>query len=177
MFLDAGLTFNSAIGTAQSLSATADSSGIIDITGAGSGNAPAMINGFPASNTAIGEDYGSGDGVVQPVVYVNVTTTGTGTGTYTITVKAAPDDGSYGQGTYTSLVSSRAYVGTDLVAGRIISIPLPPVQYTFGEAMPRFYKLTYTLSGTAAVSVKANLVLNPQSSLEGGQYNNNYLVV
>ena len=177
MFLDSALTFNSAIGTAQAITTTADSSGIIDITGAGSGTAPAMINGFPSANTAIGLDYGAGDGVVIPHVILNVTVNGTGTGTITIEVKAAPDDGSYGQGTYTILARTKAYVGTDLDAGDIIDIPLPPIQYTQGEALPRFYKLTYTVSGTAGVSVLANLILNPQQSLLGGQYNNNYLAV
>lgn len=177
MFLDNKLTFNSAVGTAQAITTTADSSGIIDITGAGSGSAPAMINGFPATNTAIGEDYGAGDGVAIPHVYVNVTTAGVGAGTVTISVKAAPDDGSYGQGTYTTLVSTPALVFSTLAAGTIIDIPLPPTRYTLGEALPRFYKLTYTVSGSTGVSVLANLVLNPQESLLGGQYNNNYIVV
>lgn len=177
MFLDGKLTFNSAVGTPQAITVTADSAGIIDITGAGSGNAPAMINGFPATNTAIGEDYGAGDGVAIPHVYLNVTTAGTGAGTLTVSVKAAPDDGSYGQGTYTTLVSTRAITGTDLVAGAILDIPLPPIEYTFGEALPRFYKLTYTVSGSLTASVLANLVLNPQQSLLGNQYNNNFIAV
>lgn len=177
MFLDNKLTFNSAVGTAQAITTTADSSGIIDVTGAGSGNAPAMINGFPSTNTAIGDDYGAGDGVAIPHVLINVTANGTGAGTITIEVKAAPDDGSYGQGTYTTLVKTQAFTGTDLDVGDVIDIPLPPTLYTMGEALPRFYKLTYTISGSATVSVLANLVLNPQQSLLLGQYNNNYIVV
>lgn len=177
MFMDAKLTFNSAFGTPQAISATADSAGIIDITGAGSGNAPAMINGFPATNTAIGEDYGAGDGIAIPHVYINVTTAGTGAGTVTFSVAAAPDDGSYGQGSYTTLVSTPALVGTTLALGTIIDIQLPPIRYTFGQALPRFYKLIYTVASTATVSVLANLVLNPQQSLLSGRYNNNYIVV
>jgi len=177
MFMDAKLTFNSAFGTPQAISATADSAGIIDITGAGSGNAPAMINGFPATNTSIGEDYGAGDGVAIPHVYVNVTTAGTGAGTVAISVAAAPDNGSYGQGTYTTLVSTPGLVGTTLVLGSIIDIQLPPIRYTLGEALPRFYKLIYTVTGSATVSVLANLVLNPQQSLESGLYSNNYIAV
>lgn len=176
-FLDGKLTFNSALGTAQAITTTADSSGIIDVTGAGSGNAPAMINGYPSANTAIGNDYGAGDGVAIPHVVLNVTADGTGTGTITVEVKAAPDDGSYGQGTYTTLVRTQAYVGTDLDSGDVIDIPLPPSLYTQGEALPRFYKLTYTVSGSATVSVLANLELNPQQALLLGQYNNNYLAV
>lgn len=177
MFLDNKLTFNSAVGTAQAITATADSSGIVDITGAGSGTAPAMINGFPATNTAIGEDYGAGDGVAIPHVFLNVTTAGVGAGTVTVEVKAAPDDGSYGQGTYTTLVTTPALVFSTLAVGTVIDIPLPPIRYTLSQALPRFYKLTYTVSGATGVSVLANLVLNPQQSLEAGKYANNYIVV
>ncbi len=177
MFLDNKLTFNSAVGTPQAITATADSAGIVDITGAGSGNAPAMINGFPATNTAIGEDYGAGDGVAIPHVYINVTTAGVGAGTLVISVQAAPDDGSYGQGSYTTLVSTPALTLSTLTLGTVIDIPLPPIRYTLGQALPRFYKLVYTQSGSTGVSVLANLVLNPQQSLEAGKYANNYIVV
>jgi hypothetical protein len=175
MILDNGLTFNSAVGTPQAITATADSAGIIDITGAGSGNAPAMINGYPLSNTSIGEDYGAGNGEAIPHVLVTVTTAGTGTGTIQISVEAAPDNGSYGQGTYTTLVSTQAFTGTNLTAGSVIDIPLPPVAP--GEALPRFYKLTYTVSGTATVSVLANMLLNPAQVRQMTQYANNYFVV
>ena len=178
MFLDGSLTFNSAIGTAQALTATADSAGIIDVTGAGSGNAPAMINGFPATNTAIASDYGLGDGVAIPHVFVTITAVGTSTNTLTIAVRAAPDNGSYGQGTYTTLVQTPALVENTLAVGDIIDIQLPPVRYTEGEAGPRFYKLTYTASSTIATSVLANLVINPESATAGGVlYNNNYIAV
>lgn len=179
MFLDNSLCFNASWSTpTAAITATVDGTSIIDITGAGSGNAPAMINGFPATNTAIGEDYGAGDGVTIPHLYMAVTTTGTGTGTVTVSVSAAPDDGSYGQGSYTTLYTSKTFVGTTLIAGRILSVPLPPILNTFGEALPRFYKITYTVSGTVgAVKVTSGLVLNPQSSLLGNQYNNNYLAV
>lgn len=177
MFLDKNLTFNATYGTPQAITTTADSGAIIDITGAGSGNAPAMIGGYPASNTAIGADYGAGDGVSIPHVYLNVTTAGTGAGTITISVQAAPDNGSYSPGTYTNIVATRAITGTDLVANGIIDIPLPPIQYTLGEALPRFYKLVYTVAGSATVSVLANLVLNPQQSLLGQKYPNNYIAV
>lgn len=176
MFLDAKLTFNSAMGTAQAITTTADSS-VIDVTGAGSGTAPAMINGFPNLKTALGNDYGAGDGVAIPHVYIAITATGSSSNTLTISVKAAPDDGSYGQGTYTTLVSTPAIIESTFAVGDIIDIPLPPIRYAFGEALPRFYKLTYTCSSTIGVSVLANLVLNPQQALLGGQYNNNFTVI
>lgn len=180
MFLDNSLCFNGSWSTpTAALTATVDGTTVIDITGAGSGNAPAMINGFPATNTAIGEDYGLGDGIAIPHFYMAVTTTGTGAGTLTVSVSAAPDNGSYGQGSYTTLYTSKTFVGTTLVAGSILSVPLPPTLYTLGEAAPRFYKVTYTIASTVgAVKVTSGLVLNPQSAIAGGQlYNNNYLAV
>lgn len=177
MFVDNQLSFNGSWSTPQAVTVTADGSSIIDITGAGSGNAPAMINGFPATNTAIGEDYGAGDGVAIPYLYLTVTTAGTTSNTLTVSISAAPDNGSYGQGSYTQLYASKAFVGTTLVKGAILVVPLPPTLYTLGEALPRFYKVTYTCSGSLTVSVVAGLVLNPQLSLLSGQYNNNFLAV
>lgn len=175
MFLDQTLSFNTTVGSAQTVSATADSAAIVDVTGAGSGTAPAIINGFPATNTSIGEDYGAGDGMAIPHVLLTVPTAGTGAGTVTITVKSAPDDGSYGQGTYTTLVSTVALVGTALVAGTVIDIPLPPLNSN--TVLPRFYKLTYTVASTFSAPFIAELVLNPAQIATFGKYANNYIVV
>lgn len=181
MFLDNALSFNSSWSTpSAAITATVDGTTIIDITGAGSGNAPAMINGFPSANTAIGEDYGAGDGIAIPHALVIVNTTGTGAGTVTITVSAAPDNGSYSPGTYYTLASSAAYVGTDLVAGTVIDIPLPPLPEGLGtaKALPRFYKITYTVAATVgAVKFISGLALNPTNVGLQGRYNNNYLAV
>lgn len=177
MFLDGKLTFNSSIGTAQAITTTADSAGIIDITGAGSGNAPAMINGFPATNTAIGEDYGAGDGIAIPHVYIAITAVGSSSNTLTISLKAAPDNGTYGQGTYTTLWTTRAITESTLAVGDILDLQVPPIQYTETEALPRFYKLTYTCAGSITTSVLAYMAINPQQSLLLGQYANNYIVV
>lgn len=181
MFLDNALSFNGGWTTpTAALTATVDGTSIIDITGAGSGTAPAMINGFPASNTAIGEDYGAGDGVAIPYFAIFVNTTGTGSGTVTFTLKAAPDDGSYGQGTYYTLISSDAYVGTNLIAGATLLYQVPPIPEGLltPKALPRFYKSTYTISGTVgALKIVAGLVINPPNLLLTGRYNNNYIVV
>lgn len=166
--------------TPQAVSATANSTSVIDITGAGAGNAPAMINGFPQTNTAIGEDYGVGDGVAIPYLYLTVTTAGTGAGTIQIQLQAAPDNGSYSPGTYTTLYTSNAFVGTTLTKGSVLLVPLPPTLFAFpqgGEALPRFYRLVYTVASTATASFLAGLTLNPPSTLLLGQYNNNFTVV
>lgn len=158
---------------AQALSATADST-VFDITGAGVGNAPAMI-GANGVNTAIGTDIGLGDGVATSQVFVTVGVAGTGTGTYTISLKAAPDNGSYAEGTYTTLYTSAAVVGTAFKKGDIYVIPVPPI--IPGEALPRFYKLTYTLSGTAAVTVSSYLALNAPLPRVATLYGANYISI
>lgn len=179
MFLDNSLAFQTGGWvTPQAVTVTADGTQVIDVTGAGSGNAPAMINGFPNLNTAIGVDYGAGDGKTIPYLYLAVTTTGTTGNTLTVSVSAAPDNGSFGQGAYTALYTSKAFVGTTLTKGSLLIVPLPPTLYTLGEALPRFYKITYTCSGALTVSVLAGLVLNPQESLIGTNfYNSNFLAV
>lgn len=175
MFLDQTLSFNTTVGVAQTVTATADSAAIVDITGAGTGNAPAMINGFPATNTAIGEDYGAGDGLAIPHVLITVPVLGSGTGTVTISVQSAPDDGSYGQGTYTTLVSTPAIVASTLVAGTVIDIPLPPERT--GVTLPRFYKLVYTVANAFSAGFISELVINPAQINTFGKYANNYIVV
>ena len=183
MYLDNSLSFNTAVNTVLAIANTTTTSTIIDITGAGSGNAPSMINGFPATNTAIGVDYGVGDGMAQPYVVVTINTVTTVTGTMTITLQAAPDNGSYGQGTYTTIYTSAALSGsTMLYAGSVLYFPVPPTLAAMGEALPRFYKLVYTVSNTTiTLSVNSFMTLNPPSfagtkaGLLGNQYANNYI--
>lgn len=175
MFLDQTLSFNTTVGVYQTVTATADSQAIVDITGAGTGVAPAIINGFPATNTAIGEDYGAGDGLAIPHVLVTVPALGVGTGTVTISIQSAPDDGSYGQGTYTTLVSTPAIVASALVAGTVIDIPLPPLNSN--TVLPRFYKLVYTVANAFSARFIAEMVLNPAQIATFGKYANNYIVV
>jgi hypothetical protein len=180
MFVDNSLTFQTGgWSTAQAVTTTANGTVVVDVTGAGVGVAPAMINGFPALNTAIGYDMGLGDGEAIPYLYVTQTAAaGTGAGTVTISLSAAPDNGSYSPGTYTQLYASKAIVGSTLVAGDYIIVPVPPTLFfEEAEALPRFYQLTYTVSGTQTSSWKAGIVLNPTSSLIQGQYNNNFIVV
>lgn len=179
-FPDNTLSFSTSWSSAQTVSATADSTKVIDLTGAGSGNAPTMISGFPAANTAVGFDIGAGDGEAIPYLYVSVPTVsgGTQTGSFTISLKAAPDDGSYGQGSYTTLYTSASVVSSTLKSGSALLVPVPPTLFLFpSEAPPRFYKLTYTVTGTMSQPFLAGLLLNPPSSLLAIQYNENFIAV
>lgn len=169
-FLDSSLNFS----TAQAITTTAASTNVYDITSAGAGNAPVMI-GANGVNTAIGGDIFSGDGQAVPVAQINVTTAGTGAGTITIQLQSAPDNGSYSPGSYTTIGSTQAFVGTSLTLGQVILVagsPLPP-----GEALPRFYRLNYVVSGSATVSVTANLTINPGTVRVATLYGKNFNVV
>jgi len=166
------------LSTAQAITTTADSTNVFDVTGAGVGNAPAQI-GTGGVNTALGFDIGDGDGMAIPELFAIVTTTGTGTGTITISVSAAPDNGSYSAGTYTVLASTAAFVGTTLVAGRTIKLPVPPFPQlaTGATVAPRFYKVTYTVSGSATASFTTGIILNAPDVRGAQIYGNNYIAV
>jgi hypothetical protein len=175
-FFDNTLVFSS-LTAGQQVTATANST-VIDLTGAGSGNAPSMINGFPASNTAIGFDIGAGDGEAIPYLYLSVKAKGTNSGSLTIALQAAPDNGSYSPGTYTQLWISPSITANNLVVGDSLLVPVPPTLFNFpSEALPRFYRVVYTVTGTVDLTFVAGLILNPPSTLLLGQYNNNFVVV
>jgi len=176
MFVDNSLAFSS-WSTGQQVTTTAAST-VVDLTGAGTGNAPAMINGFPATNTAIGYDIGAGDGEAIPYLFLAVKAKGTNSGTITIALQAAPDNGSYSPGSYTTLYTTPAITANTLVAGNYLLVPIPPTLFNFpSEALPRFYRLNYTVVGTVDLTFSAGIVLNPPSTLLLGKYNNNFAVV
>lgn len=175
MFVDQSLLFTGTNWTTPAAVTATGSSTVVDLTGAGSGNAPAMIGGFSAVNTAMGYDIGIGDGEAIPQLYMAFPTAGTGSGTLTINLEAAPDNGSYGQGTYVTLWQSQAITGTSFPAGGTLIVPVPPFPITAGR--PRFYKLLYTVSSTVSVSIIAGLVINAQSSLIGPQFSSNFIAV
>jgi len=178
MFLDNSLSFNTNWQTSQAVTTTANSATVVDLTGAGSGNAPTVYSGFPAANTAIGYDIGLGDGVAIPYLYVVCTVAGTGAGTVTISLEAAPDNGSYSPGTYVQLYASKAVTGSTLAVGDYFIVPVPPTLFfSEGSALPRFYRVVYTVSGTQTSSFKAGIMLNPPSSLMGGQFSSAFVVV
>lgn len=162
MFTDNTLVFNS-YSTPVAISVTGDSS-IIDLTGAGVGVAPAMTGG---ASTPIGIDVGAGDGKALPSVTIIVATSivGTGTSTISFSLKAAPQVSSTNnnQGTYTTLFTTQAFavppVGTSLAAGTIINMPIPPIAP--GEALPRYYKLAYTVAnGPVSGTVSSGIVMS-----------------
>lgn len=169
-------TSGAGFSVAQALSTTANSTNVFDVTGAGAGNAPSMI-GAGGLKTAIGIDIGAGDGVATPQVLITnaLTTAGTGSGTVTISLQAAPDNGSYSAGTYYTLYTSDAYAGTAITAGWQLIIPVPSIPPA--AALPRFYRLVYTISGTFAATVNANLLLNAPLVRDATLFGNNFVAL
>lgn len=160
---------------AQNITTTANSTNVFDITGAGAGNAPAMI-GAGGVNTAMGVDIGAGDGMAIPEVIITnaLTTAGTGAGTVTFSLEAAPDNGSYSAGSYYQLFASKTFAGTAIVPGFQFIFQVPPIPP--GAALPRFYRLVYTVASTFDATFNANLVLNPPTVRDATLYGNNFVV-
>lgn len=177
MFLDALVQLS----TAQAITVTAASSLIYDVTGAGSGNAPNMIGGITTSgNALIGFDIGTGDGFAIPEVYVDVSTSfvSGGGATLTIQLQAAPDNGSNAPGTYVTIFQTAALTATQLASTASIQFQVPEVPpSTFGEAMPRFYRLNYVVATStfSAGALNANIVLNPSQATRIQNYPANYV--
>lgn len=158
--------------SAQSVTGTAASTNIFDVTGAGSTNSPAMI-GANGVNTALGFDIGSGTGVESPAVLITITAVTTVTGTLTIALQGAPDNGSYSPGTYITLNETAALTGSSqLFAGSQLMLRFSPIPPSL--ALPRFYRLNYTVSGSISLVLSANIVLDAQVIRIFQQYGSNF---
>lgn len=168
-FYDSTLVLSSA----QAITTTAASTVIYDVTGAGSGNAPSMTFG----NGDIGFDIAGGvNSSVRPALNILVTVNGTGAGTITFELQAAPDNGSNAPGTYKTLSASAAVVGTDLDAGDAYVLPIPPYNaIKSAMGVPRFYRVTYTVSGSATATVTAYIGVGVPTGYEITQYGNNFV--
>lgn len=167
------------LSNAQAITTTAASTTVYDVTGAGAGNAPSMSFG---TGNAAGIDIGTGDGIAIPHAFFEVITTGTGAGTVTFQVQAAPASGN-NAGTYVTLAASQAFVGTTLIAGDVIDLPVPPYASAAAQigpgmgALPRFYRLNYVVSGSATVTVTAYIGINPPLGYVSTQLGNNFTSV
>lgn len=176
MFVDTSLQFS----VAQAITSTANATTLVDVTGAGSGNAPTMIGG---NGGVIGFDIGSGDGVTIPYLVMVVTTAfvSAGGATLQVTLQAAPDNGSNVAGSYTVLYTSAAFTAANLALGETLVVPVPPRALSGqpGEALPRFYQVVYTVATStfSAGKVTTGLLLNPPTTLTGTLYPNNFISI
>lgn len=179
MFVDNSLAFSSNWQTPQSLivSTSTASTNTIDVTGAGSGNAPSVVWG---TSSTFGADMGIGGGESRPHVRVQVTTTfaTSNAATLNVALQSAPDNGSNAPGTWTTCDETGAIAASALTAGTAINLDFGP--RAPGAALPRFYRLLYQLPGSTAFTagaVVAGVVLNNDFSTTMGQYPSNFSVV
>lgn len=169
------------LSTAQAITATAGSTLVYDVTGAGVGNVPNMIfgvNGAGVSQTA-GFDIGTGDGIRPVAMFtVNQTFTAAGAATLTIQVEAAPDNGSGAEGAYTVIQQTGPLALANLAVGAdplvIVLDPLLP-----GEVLPRFYKFNYVVATGpfTAGKLTANILLDAPSIARAASYAANFSAV
>lgn len=152
------------LSNAQAVTSTAASTTIYDVTGAGSGNAPALVWG---TSTVFGDDIGSGEGVARPTAYFTVPTTFTagGAATMVVSVQAAIDGGSNSPSTYHTLTETEAIPVASLVAGYNFALPIPAIKS--GDALPRFYRFNFTVATgpMTAGAITGVILLNPPSQL------------
>lgn len=178
MFVDNSLAFSSTWQSAQTLAISSNtaSTNTLDVTGAGSGNAPSIVWG---TSTSFGADMGIGGGETRPHVRVQVTTAFTtgNSATLNIALQSAPDNGSNAPGTWTTCNETGAIAASALTVGQAINLDFGA--RAPGAALPRFYRLLYQVPAATSFSagaVVAGVVVNNDFSTTIGQYPENFSV-
>lgn len=179
MFQDSLLT----LAGNQAITSTAAGTNVYDVTGVGSGTVPPMITGVLGTTGAavpIGFDIGAGDGMTIPVVTWEVPTAfvSAGGATLQISLQAAPDNGSGSAGTYQTIVQTSTFTAGQLAANTIGQFQVPKIAPNWvGEALPRFYRLNFTVgtSTFSAGNITAYLNLNPTQATLLQLYPGNYV--
>lgn len=168
MILDNNWVFSNG----QALTVTAASTNQIDLTGAGSGNAPNLSFG---NATTFGEDLGTGTGGEVPQIIALIgATTPTGGTSINVQFQGAPDNGSNAPGAFTTYVETGVIPIAQLSANALLMRIAYP-RRIIGIALPRFIRLNYTIVGTFAnFSVFASLVLDPSEN-DIGAYPSNFI--
>jgi len=152
MILDRSLCFDGGdTGAFAAITTTRDSTDVIDV---------GILN-----QTGHGRDMSIGRPIELLIVSNGLFAGGT---SVQISLQGAPDNGSGGQGTYVTYAQSVAITLAQLNAAprMLFPIDLPRPPYG-GLALPRFYKLVYTVSGTfTAGGVLAYLLLNRDDNVQ-----------
>ena len=76
---------------------------------------------------------------------------------------------------WSTIFTSAAFVGTSITAPwqYFFKVPaLPP-----GIALPRFYRLVYTISGSVGCTLNANLILNAPTVRDATLYGSNFVAI
>lgn len=156
--------------SAQALTTTAASTSIVDLTGAGSGNAPNLVWG---TSTVFGEDIGIGSGTGSPRLRIDLVVVPAGGTSINFQFQGAPDNGSNAPGTYVTYAETGAILTADFSADkRVWDIAVPNRE--IAAAMPRFLRVNYTIVGTYSTgTVNAFIYLGGQNA-DNMQYPHNY---
>lgn len=166
MILDSLLLFSGGSGgignndgaTDSPTSGTQASSNVIDL---------GVTLGIPSyANGGGARDLGTGDDPALKIV-AQVNTAFAGGTSLQLIIQGAPDDGSGGIGSYTTMYTGPAVVEANLIAGaRIADIDLPRV--VPGQALPRFLRVEYISVGThTAGKIEATMVLDRVDQVKG----------
>jgi hypothetical protein len=152
MILDRSLCFDGGDNnTFAAITVTRDSTDVIDVGISGQiGNARDMGIGMDLHLLVLSNRLFAGGTSVQ------------------ISLQGAPDNGSGAQGTYVIYAQTPAITLAHINAapGMLFPITLPRPPYG-GLALPRYYKLVYTVVGTfSAGAVLAHLLLNREDSIQ-----------
>ena len=166
--------------TGQAITSTAASTNIVDLTGAGSGNAPLNRIG---NASVFGQDLGIGDGPASLHIDVWITTSFVSAGGATMQVQfqGAIDNGSNAPSTYTTYTETDALTVAQLTRSLVIPeanvIRLWWPHRAIQAAMPRFIRLNYVVATStfSAGAVAAGLVMQ-QDEWAAGLYPANYVV-
>ena len=141
---------------------TQASSNVLDL-GVGTTTNPSLPS---FANGGGARDIGIGDKPAMKVL-VEVTVAFVGGTSLQLTLQGAPDDGSGGVGSYTTMWTSAAIVEASMVAGAYlanISMPRPVP----GQVLPRFLRLQYITVGThTAGTVASTLVIDRFDQVTG----------
>lgn len=150
-------TIADAANTDAPTTGTQNSSNVVDL---------GVTSGVPSSANGGGaRDIGVGSPVLRLLVQVTTAFEG-GTSIYAI-LAGAPDDGSGGQGSYTTMFTGPTVVEANLVAGAYLANNDVPMVVP-GQAMPRFLRLSFVTSGThTAGSVLGAIVLDRFDQAKG----------
>lgn len=142
-----------------------------DVTGAGSGSAPAMIWG---TSTFLQADVMTGR---QMYAYFTTTTAFSATTAQTVRIQAAAAATGNVPGSWITIYQSQAFVGaTDLSVNQQLVVPIPPVAM-IGDYLPRFYRFTYNNTTAATFSAgawTAGILLDVPTGLVSTLYPNNF---
>lgn len=169
MILDNLLTFT---GTSNGASGGITAGAQTDLPTTGTQNASNVVDlgvtsGIPSSANGGGaRDIGVGDDPSLKLSVICTTAVAGGT-SLQLVLAGAPDDGSGGQGSYTTMWSSPVYAEAALLAGaQLANIDVPRV--ITGQVLPRFLRLSFVSVGThTSGAVEGQIILDRDDQITG----------